>query len=196
MHKDEWSRIIIICISSAPEGGMFWEKAGSCPVSACSHPTELEGDLFIYSWCLSQAWLWRSGHRNLLLRDAGELSHKRGCAEAPLSLWIRVKDLPPPLSSDLSKHSAPAAVTPWHSRRDPSLGNSWTPASQESSSLKVFLMPDWAHCGLQRAGLCVPISTWEQHTWMWWLAQASGAACAGKHRAWQQVVVRMKGYDT
>lgn len=43
MHKDEWSRIIIMCISSASECGMFWEKPGSRPVSACSHPTEHEG---------------------------------------------------------------------------------------------------------------------------------------------------------
>lgn len=48
MHKDEWSRIIIMCISSAPECGTFWEKPGHCPVSACSHPTEHKGDLCIY----------------------------------------------------------------------------------------------------------------------------------------------------
>lgn len=46
MHKEEWGRIIIMCITSAPECGTFWENL--CPMSACSHPTEHEGDLFIY----------------------------------------------------------------------------------------------------------------------------------------------------
>lgn len=160
MHKDEWSRKIILYISSAPECGTFCEKPGWAqwvPVPVLLNTRGIR--LFISGVCASP--VCAGVDTRISCWGIQVSSHKRGCAEAPLSLWIRAEDLLSPISLDLTQQTLTALLS---RRAVPSLGSTWTPVSEEYTSLKVFLMPDWAHFVLHVVGLCVPIPTWELHT--------------------------------
>lgn len=162
-------------------------EARSLP-SECLFPSYWTQRGFVYlSGCLSQSCLWTQeslaeGFRwaqLLFLQD----SHKRGCAEAPLSLGIRAEDLLPPLSLELSSANTPG-VTPWPAG-EPLPGehlgcSQWgTPFSQSVFNARLSTL--WT---TECSSLC-PYPPWGQHTWLWWFAQTSGAACAGKHQAWK-----------
>lgn len=168
MHKDEWNRIIIMCISSA----RVWYVLGEAGLvlSECLFPSYWTQGGFVYLLVVSvpalsvEVWTQESlaeGFRwaqLLFLQD----SHNRGCAEAPLSLWIRAKDLLPPLSLDINSANtqrfAPPCETPLAQQESPVPGEHLDSCQQGMHfSQTLFNATLSTLCSTDCRGLCAHI---------------------------------------